>query len=112
MQTKNHFKYCVAACVFLTVSGCALLEPASQTPKPPKPAAKPSIERPAGPLPPSTRPTYNLMGYPPGSQEGYIDGCESAKGSKWGFKDRERYESDGQYRTGWDDGYAICGKMI
>ncbi|WP_090331178.1 hypothetical protein [Nitrosomonas sp. Nm51] len=101
-------KCCVSGLAFLAVSSCALFETASY---PPRPAVKPIIERPAGPLPPSTRPTYNLMGYPPISREGYIDGCETAKKSEWGFKDYERYESDGQYRTGWDDGYSICGKQ-
>ncbi len=89
--------------------GCAALEP---QPDPPGPPVKqpPPIERPKEPLPPSTKPKYNLMGYPPASQEGYIDGCETAKRSKWGSKNLERYESDGQYRTGWDDGFSICGK--
>lgn len=92
-----------------TFAGCAMLEP-SGPPRPIKPGQKPIIERPQGPLPPSTKPTYNLMGYPPATREGYIDGCETAKNSKWGYKDLVRYESDGQYRTGWDDGFFICGR--
>ncbi len=86
--------------IVLVLSGCATLEP---TPTPPE-----NIERPAGPLPPSTRPTYNLSGFPPATKEGYIDGCETAKKSEYGFKDLERYESDGQYRMGWDDGFDLC----
>ena len=35
----------------------------------------------------ASRPKYNLAGYPPGVREGYIDGCESAKGSAYGRKD-------------------------
>ena len=38
-------------------------------------------ERPEGPLPPSTKPKYNLSGYPANTQQGYIDGCETAKNS-------------------------------
>lgn len=94
-------KVLVAMLVLLTLVGCAALQPQPEQPPP--------GERPAGPLPKSTKPTYNLMGYPPATQEGYIDGCETAKESKWAFKDVERYASDGQYRTGWDDGYSICG---
>lgn len=61
-----------------------------------------------GPLPASTRPTYNLSGYPAATREGYIDGCETAKKTKYAFKDHKRYASDGQYQMGWNDGYDIC----
>lgn len=94
-----NIKIIVAIFVLLTLVGCAAFQP--------QPVSPPT-ERPAGPLPPTTKPTYNLMGYPPAAQEGYIDGCETAKESEWAFKDVERYETDGQYRTGWDDGYSIC----
>jgi len=106
---RSYFRYYVAVYVLSVVAGCAVLEQPSYPPShyPPK---KPHIERPQQPPPPSTRPKYNLMGYPQASQEGYIDGCETAKRTKWGFKDIDRYESDGQYRTGWDDGFSICGK--
>lgn len=98
--------------IFLT--SCATT---SQLPPPPKPA-KPSssvtqpkpVPRPAGPLPPSTRPTYNLSGFPPATKEGYIDGCETAKKTRWGYKDEARYTNDLQYRMGWDDGHGICGR--
>jgi hypothetical protein len=60
------------------------------------------------PLPPSTRPAYNLSGYPPSFKEGYIDGCESAKGSAYGKKDPQRFGSDNQYRMGWSDGFDLC----
>ena len=64
--------------------------------------------RPPGPLPPSTRPTYNLAGYPPGFKDGYIDGCETSKGSAYGHKDAQRMVSDAQYLMGWKDGFDIC----
>lgn len=58
-------------------------------PGPGLPAPDPVVkQRPSGPLPPSTRPTYNLAGYPKAAQEGYIDGCETAKQSAYGFKDK------------------------
>lgn len=74
--------------------------------KQPFPAKKP--ERPAGPLPDSTKPKYNLTGYPVSTQQGYIDGCETAKRTSWAFKDLNRYDSEEQYRMGWDDGFSLC----
>ena len=64
--------------------------------------------RPPGPLPPSTRPTYNLAGYPPAFKDGYIDGCETSKGTVYGYKDLQRIAADSQYRMGWSDGFDIC----
>ena len=83
--------------------------------KPVYPAHKPfpdptAGQRPVGPLPPSARPVYNLTGYPAATQEGYIDGCETAKQSAYAYKDVKRYDADGQYRMGWDDGFSICRK--
>lgn len=100
--------------IFLT--SCATT---SQLPPPPPKPAKPSSSviqpkptpRPVGPLPPSTRPTYNLSGFPPATKEGYIDGCETAKKTRWGYKDEVRYTNDLQYRMGWDDGHGICGRQ-
>ncbi|MCP5244477.1 MAG: hypothetical protein H6937_00310 [Burkholderiales bacterium] len=103
----NRVRVWVSIVVISAFAGCAVLEPGG--PQPIKPGQKP-IQRPEGPLPSSTKPTYNLMGYPPATQEGYVDGCETAKKSEWGYKNLERYESDGQYRTGWDDGFFICGR--
>jgi len=65
-------------------------------------------QRPAGPLPPSTRPTYNLSGYPPAFKDGYIDGCETAKKTAYGYKDERRLSADTQYRAGWNDGFSLC----
>ena len=56
----------------------------------------------------ASRPTYNLAGYPPAVREGYIDGCESAKGSRYGRKDAARFANDAQYQMGWNDGNSIC----
>ena len=60
------------------------------------------------PLASSTRPTYNLAGYRPAFKDGYIDGCETAKGSTYGLKDEKRFAKENQYRNGWKDGYNLC----
>lgn len=56
----------------------------------------------------AARPAYNLAGYPPAVREGYIDGCETAKGTRYGRKDAARFGSDAQYQMGWNDGHSIC----
>ena len=43
-------------------------------------------------------------------RDGYIDGCESAKGSSLGRKDAKRFADDAQYAMGWNDGHSICRK--
>ena len=58
----------------------------------------------------ASRPKYNLAGYPPAVREGYIDGCESAKNTRYGRKDAKRFADDAQYQMGWNDGFGICGK--
>jgi predicted small lipoprotein YifL len=58
----------------------------------------------------ASRPTYNLAGYPPAVRDGYIDGCETAKGTRYGRKDAKRFAADAQYSMGWNDGFGICGK--
>ena len=50
----------------------------------------------------------NLSGFPLPYRQGYADGCASAGGSE--RKDAGRYAADGNYRTGWMDGRAICGR--
>jgi hypothetical protein len=84
-------------------------------------AARPMVPPPVSTVPESrvqaqerrsqaSRPTYNLAGYPPAVREGYIDGCESAKGTQYGRKDAGRFAADAQYQMGWNDGFGICGK--
>jgi outer membrane biogenesis lipoprotein LolB len=81
----------------VVLSGCSML-----------PSRSPEVDT-RGPLPPSTRPVYNLAGYPAEFKDGYIDGCETAKRTQFGWKDPKRFESDKQYRQGWQDGNQICG---
>ncbi|TFH09691.1 MAG: hypothetical protein E4H07_06150 [Nitrosomonadales bacterium] len=84
----------IVAIILLSVAGCATTDNRKGK----------SLE----PLPPSTRPTYNLAGYPPAFKDGYIDGCETAKKSSYGFKDERRFTKDNQYHNGWKDGYNLC----
>lgn len=63
------------------------------------------------PLPPNAEPpppNVNLSGFPLAYRQGYADGCASASGAE--RRDAERYRSDGNYRTGWMDGQALCRK--
>jgi len=94
--------------VMITVAllaGCTMAKRPLPGPAHPDPVVQ---QRPSGPLPPSTRPAYNLAGYPKAAQEGYVDGCETAKQSAYGFKDKKRYAADTQYQMGWNDGFSIC----
>ena len=95
-------------CTALVVAACGSVPtyPTAPTVQQPIPGKKPV--RPSGPLPESAKPKYNLTGYPPSTQQGYIDGCETAKNTSWAFKDLNRYDKDGQYRMGWDDGFSMC----
>ncbi|SCX41956.1 hypothetical protein [Nitrosospira sp. Nsp1] len=72
-------------------------------------AATRQSERPPGPMPATTRPVYNLTGYSPAFKDGYIDGCETAKKTRFGFKNKSRFAADAQYKLGWNDGFSICG---
>jgi hypothetical protein len=66
------------------------------------------VKRPAGPPPASTRPVYNLTGYSPAFKDGYIDGCETSKKTRYAAKDERRFSGDAQYKMGWNDGYSVC----
>ena len=94
------------AAVLLILAGCAARPvappPVTTTPETP---AQAEVRRQQ-----ASRPTYNLAGYPPAVREGYIDGCETAKGTSYGRKDAKRFAADAQYQMGWNDGFGICGK--
>ncbi|MCC6534286.1 MAG: hypothetical protein IT531_17180 [Burkholderiales bacterium] len=53
-------------------------------------------------------PPINLSGYSPQFRGGFMDGCDTARGS--GRRDEKRYAEDAQYAQGWQDGRAICAK--
>ena len=65
----------------------------------------------AAPIAPNVEPpppNVNLSGFPLPYRQGYADGCASAGGRE--RKDAPRFASDGNYRTGWQDGAALCKK--
>ena len=90
--------------VVLGLAGCAST-PSEIAPQPPpvRPSAPPL---PANKEPPP--PNVNLSGFPLPYRQGYADGCASATGPE--RKDAARYGADGNYRTGWTDGLALCKK--
>ena len=77
------------------VTACATVQE-----PPPRPAPVP---RNAEPPPPPV----NLSGFPIEYRQGFADGCASATSAE--RKDPGR-ASDGNYRTGWQDGLAQCRK--
>jgi hypothetical protein len=90
--------FVVAIALFL--AGCAAT--------PVQPTAGPSRGGSAA-TPPNVEPppaNVNLSGFPLPYRQGYADGCASAGGGE--RKDAVRFAADGNYRTGWQDGLAIC----
>jgi hypothetical protein len=95
----------------LTLAGAValatLLASCAQTgPVLPAPAAPAASTPPANVEPPA--PGINLSGFPLTYRQGYADGCASAGGAA--RKDASRFAADGNYRTGWQDGLALCRK--
>ena len=90
----------------LAVGGCA------QTGTSPFGTAPDGATRPgAPPLPVNVEPpapAVNLSGFPLPYRQGYADGCASATGAE--RKDAARFTADMNYRTGWQDGLALCRK--
>ena len=87
----------------IVVGGCAQV------------ATKPTVEPPEKPTAPPIAPNkeppppaINLSGFPLEYRQGYADGCASASGAE--RKDAVRFAADGNYRTGWQDGVALCRK--
>ena len=80
------------------------------------PGAPGVSDAPASPARPQAPPTtssnpaskINLQGFPLPYRQGYADGCASVGALEQ--KDAPRFKSDGQYRTGWVDGNALCKK--
>jgi hypothetical protein len=94
-----------ALALALAIGGCASVptgtagrpgesEPERQT----APPIAPNVEPPPPPV--------NLSGFPLPYRQGYADGCASATGPE--RKDATRIGSDGNYRVGWQDGFALC----
>ena len=70
----------------------------------PAPAPAPAAPLPRNAEPPP--PKVNLSGFPLPYRQGYADGCASASGAE--RKDAGRFAGDPNYRTGWQDGVALC----
>jgi hypothetical protein len=61
----------------------------------------------------STAESMQQQGYGPDYSKGYGDGCTSGKKAGGALlldftKNVDRYDNDGKYREGWDDGYKTC----
>jgi hypothetical protein len=88
----------------LMLAGCAAMGPGPFGPAlEPAPAAAP-LPRNVEPPPPKV----NLSGFPLPYRQGYADGCASVNGTE--RKDATRFAADMNYRTGWQDGRALCAK--
>ena len=96
----------LAMIVALALAGCATVAPGGPETVPPGDAKRapeaPPLPRTAEPPPPAV----NLSGFPLPYRQGYADGCASATGAE--RKDSTRFAADGNYRTGWQDGLALC----
>jgi hypothetical protein len=93
---------CAIAAAFV-VAGCATAPIGG-------PAAPPAAAQPA-PVPRNVEPPpppINLSGFPLPYRQGYADGCASIAGPE--RKDAARFAGDPNYRTGWQDGLALCRK--
>jgi hypothetical protein len=87
--------------LLVALGGCATTM--QRTPEGAQPdASAPPLPRSAEPPPPAV----NLSGFPLSYRQGYADGCASATGGQ--RKDATRFAADGNYRTGWQDGLALC----
>jgi hypothetical protein len=94
----------VAWCMLATLSVAACVA----TPPAPTPAIPPARSAPIAPHAEPPPPNVNLSGFPLPYRQGYADGCASAGGAE--RKDSARFAADGNYRTGWQDGVALCRK--
>ena len=100
----------LASMLAALAGGCATPGPGPETPSPPTAPSTPSTPT-APPTPQNVEPpppNVNLSGFPLPYRQGYADGCASAAGSE--RKDTLRFANDGNYRTGWQDGLALCRK--
>jgi hypothetical protein len=89
-----------ATALVLALGGCATTSPMGGQGG----ASAPPIPAQVEPPPPAV----NLSGFPLTYRQGYADGCASATGPE--RKDSARFAADGNYRTGWQDGLALCRK--
>ena len=98
-MSRTFISIAVVALLPVLVAGCAT--PGSGPSTEPVPTAPP-LPRAAEPPPPNV----NLSGFPLPYRQGYADGCASATGPQ--RRDGTRFSADANYRTGWQDGLALC----
>ena len=91
--------------MLLAHGGCATRAPGAQGGRPDAGAAT-ATPTPSNVEPPP--PAINLAGFPLPYRQGYADGCASAGGREQ--KDAARFAAEGNYRTGWMDGRALCAR--
>lgn len=96
--------FVIAAGTAALFAGCATTGVAPPRAAPPAAPASGGTSSNVEPPPPNV----NLSGFPLPYRQGYADGCASAAGTE--RKDTTRFAADGNYRTGWQDGLAICRK--
>ena len=108
-KITNRCRSLTLALAAIIVAACATVPPANIPPggipgvpeQPSRPPALPTTSA----NPPAK---INLQGFPLPYRQGYADGCASTSALEQ--KDAARFKSDGQYRTGWFDGNALCKK--
>jgi hypothetical protein len=105
----NRCRSLTLALAAIIVGACATAPPANIPPGG-IPGAPEQPSRPQAPPTTSAHPPakINLQGFPLPYRQGYADGCASSGALEQ--KDAARFKSDGQYRTGWLDGNALCKK--
>ena len=108
-KITNRCRSLTLALAAIIVAACATVPPANIPPGG-IPGAPEQPSRPPAPPTTSANPPakINLQGFPLPYRQGYADGCAST--SVLEQKDAARFKSDGQYRTGWFDGNALCKK--
>jgi hypothetical protein len=89
----------VAIGVLAALAGCASL---------PADTGGGTKAQPIAPTAEPPPPGINLSGFPLAYRQGYADGCGSATGPE--RKDASRFAAEPNYRTGWQDGLALCRK--
>ena len=107
-KITSRWRSLTLALAAIIVAACATVPPANIPPG--APGAPEQPQRPQAPPTSSANPPakINLQGFPLPYRQGYADGCASTGALEQ--KDAARFKSDGQYRTGWFDGNALCKK--
>jgi hypothetical protein len=86
-----------AAVVLAASAGCASVRDAAPTASAPGSAAPKPQPRPV------SAPRFNLTGFSDAYRTGHSDACA-------GRRDAARFNADGDYSMGWNDGRLACGR--